>query len=227
MSGVLIRRTNARRSLAAAGASLLVAQALLPAMPGDAASQVAVGAAHRGAILGSSVAFLIAAVALVIGAAAVSGLSLGRGRRLAHVGTLLTAVGALWPAVGRASFNATLVALTGSSPRAGAVSAIHSISSSGAFAVFLPLLAAFALGPILLTAGLRREGAIAVWPALLWLAGVLIVNGAESSSRVLATVGMALVAGALIWIGRSVSDLDADDLQLAGGSLGAPTALTA
>jgi hypothetical protein len=204
----LIGRASAPLLFAAAGAGLLIAQGLLPAYPAATAGQVAVAAAHRGAETGAVVAFLVAGALLVLGVAASSGLALRRGRALTRVGVVLTAVGALWPIAGRAGFTATLVAVTGGD-RTSAVSAIHAVSNSGAFALFLPLLAAFVVGPILLALGLRRAGALPVWPALLWFAGVLIVNGAEDSSRVVATLGMAAVAVALAWIGRGVGALSA------------------
>lgn len=200
----LIRRASAPLLFAAAGAGLLIAQGLLPAYPAETAGQVAVAAAHRGAETGAVVAFLVAGALLVLGITAASGLALGRGRSLTRIGVVLTAIGALWPVVGRAGFTATLVAVTGGD-RASAVTAIHSVSNSAVFALFLPLLGAFVVGPILLALGLRRAGALPIWPALLWFVGVVTVNGAEDSSRAVATLGMAVVAVALAWIGRGVS----------------------
>ena len=204
----LIRRPSAPYLFAAAGAGLLIAQGLLPAYPAETAAQVAVAAAHRGAETGAVVAFLVAGALLVLGVSSATGLALQRGRALTRVGVVMTAIGALWPVAGRAAFTATLVAVTGGD-RASATTAIHAVSNSGAFAVFLPLLGAFVVGPILLALGLRRAGALPIWPALLWFVGVVTVNGAEASSRVVATLGMAAVAVALAWIGRGLNTLSA------------------
>src|SRR3954471_7906922 len=92
-----IGRRSAALLFAAAGAGLLIAQGLLPAYPAETAGQVAVAAAHRGAETGAVVAFLVAGGLLVLGISAASGLALQRGRALARVGVVLTAIGALWP----------------------------------------------------------------------------------------------------------------------------------
>ena len=200
----LIPRSTTGLLFTGAGACLLTAQALLPAYPSPVRRQVAVAAGHRAAEATSVVTFVAAGVLLVFAVAASSSLIVARGRALARVGLILTGIGALWPAVGRATFTAILVALTGHTDRSAAVTAVHAISDSRAFALFLPLLVAFALGPVLLTLGLRRAGALAVWPAILWFVGVLVVNAAEDQSRVLATAGMVAVATALAWIGHAI-----------------------
>jgi len=120
----LVGRSNASLLFAAAGVGLLVAQGLSPAYPDDTARQVAVAAAHRGAETGAVVAFLVAGALLSLAICGASGLVLRRGRALARVGVVLTAIGALWPVIGRAGFTATLVAVTGGD-RASAVAAIH------------------------------------------------------------------------------------------------------
>jgi hypothetical protein len=61
------------------------------------------------------------------------------------------------------------------------------------------------LGPVVVAIGLWRARIVPVWPAVLWLVGVVVVNGAESSSRPVATAGMVLVAAALAWIGTAAS----------------------
>jgi hypothetical protein len=197
-------RSKAAALYAGAGVALLAAQALLPAYPSDVAGQVSVAASHRGAETAAVVSFLVAGALLAMAVAASTDLRLIRGRALARAGLLLTGIGALWPVAGRASFTAILVALTGSAPGS-AVSAVHAIGDSPAFAVFLPLLLAFVVGPILLAAGLWRAGLLPVWLAPLWLAGVLVVNAAEDSSRIVAAGGMLLVAGVLVRIGKAVT----------------------
>ena len=163
LSQPLVARSRATVLFGTAGAALLAAQALLPALPSGIARQVAVAAGHRGGEAGSAVAFLLAAALLVLAAAATNRLDLTRGRALTRVGLVLTGIGALWPAVGRASYNAILVALTGNGDRSVAVSAVHTISGSGAFAMFLILLLAFVTGPIVLALGLRRAGLLPIW----------------------------------------------------------------
>ena len=107
----LIDRSTAGLLFAGAGACLLTAQALLPAYPSPVSRQVAVAAAHRAAETAAVASFLAAGVLLVFAVAASSSLTVARGRALARVGLILTGIGALWPAVGRATFTAILVAL--------------------------------------------------------------------------------------------------------------------
>lgn len=201
----LLAKSSSTGLFAAAGVSLLVAQALLPTSSSDATGELAVAAAHRGAELGSAVAFLAAGALLVLAVASVNRNEMTRGRVLARIGLILTAIGALWPVAGRAAFNAILAALAGSSHDVASVNAVHAIGNSAAFSIFLPALAAFFVGPALLALGLRRAGALPIWPAAMWVVGVLTVNGAEDSSRVIASLGMALVAAALAWIGRGAA----------------------
>lgn len=198
----ILARSRAGWLLGAAGVALLAAQAVLPAFPDGTAQQVSVATAHRDGVMVSALAFLLAGVLLVLGTTALNQLALDRGRTLTRIGLILTGLGALWPVAGRASYNAILVAVTGNTDHSTAVSAVHAVSNSAAFSAFLPLLAAFVIGPVLLALGLRRAGALPIWPAVMWFVGVVIVNAAESSSRVVASVGMALVAAALGWIGR-------------------------
>jgi len=205
MSLPLIPRSRVAALFAAAGVALLAAQALLPAFPSETSGQVAVAAAHRGAETASALAFLVAGVLIALGVSAMNRLDLGRGRVLTRIGLVLTGIGALWPVAGRAAFNTILVAVTGDGDRSAAVSAVHAVSNSGAFAMFLPLLAAFVFGPALLALGLRRAGVLSIWPAVLWIAGVLVVNAAEDASRAGAAAGMALVAIAIAWIGYATS----------------------
>lgn len=203
-NNTLLTRASAPALFAASGAGLLIAQALLPTSTSDAADQVAVAAAHRGAELGSAVAFLVAGALLVLCVAASNRMQLDRGRTLVRIGLVVTGIGALWPVAGRAVFNAILVALTGAGHGSASVTAVHAISNSAAFALFLPALLAFLAGPLLLALGLRRAGALQIWPAVLWVAGVITVNAAEAQSRIVATVGMALAGVALAWLGRGV-----------------------
>ena len=190
--------------LTCAGASLVLGQALMPALPSAADAQVTTVLAHRAAVAGSGAAFLLAAALLLLGVDRLGRPTGLKARRLVAVGLATTAVGSLWPAVGRATFNLILVAITGGAPRAAAVSAAQAIGSSSAMSILLPTLAAFVLGPILLGIGLWRSGVGALWPVALWLVGVIVVNGAAQTSRPLATAGMAVAAAGLVLVGRRV-----------------------
>ena len=86
-----------------------------------------------------------------------------------------------------------MVALAGHADTVAAAAAAQAIDQSGSFAILLVTLAAFALGPVILTFGLWRAGIAPIWPAILWIAGVLVVNGTSNSSRAAATVGMLTV----------------------------------
>jgi len=208
----LISRARAGALFAGAGAALVAAQALLPAFPSGTVGQVAAAAEHRGAEAGSAAAFLVAGILLVLGVASSNTVTLGRGRTLTRVGLLMTGIGALWPVAGRAAFNAILVAATGADvQRSAAVDVVQAVGNSPAFAIFLPLLACFAVGPVLFAFGLRRARLLPAWPGVLWLVGVLVVNGAEDSSRLVATAGMVLVATALVRIGTALAKTPAGD----------------
>jgi len=194
--------------LGAAAVSLVVAQALLPAVPSDSAEQVAYYADHRTVATLSAAAFLVAAACLVLGTAASAGAALDRGRVLARIGLVLTGIGALWPAVGRATFDLVMVALTGKLHGAAAVAASSAITNSAALALLLVTLLAFVVGPVLLGAGLWRAGAGSWLPPALWLVGVVVVNATDTSSKAGAIVGMLLAGAALALIGIGVRRSD-------------------
>ena len=101
---------------AAAGIALVVAQVVLPPMPDDPTQQVLRVAGHPLAFMVSAAAFLVAAAALVLGVAAIGAVPVVRARRLVRAGLVVTAVGALWPATGRATFNLVMVAIVSGAP---------------------------------------------------------------------------------------------------------------
>jgi hypothetical protein len=188
-----------------AGAGLLTGQVILPTLPGDAAAKVATVASDRAAVTISAGAFLVSGILLVLGVLALNTVPVMRARRLVTVGMVLTAVGALWPVGGRAAYNLIMVALSSGADRASAADAAQAIDNSASLAVLLLTLVAFVLGPIVLAAGLWRADVSPIWPALLWFAGVVVVNAAESSSRLAADLGMLAVAAALAWLGARIS----------------------
>jgi uncharacterized membrane protein len=200
----LIARSRVRWLLTGAGAALVAAQAVLPVMPGDATEQVSVVSAHRGAVLVSAPAFLVAGALLVLGMSSLNSVPVARSRKVTAAGLVLTGVGAAWPIAGRAAFNLVMAAITDGAGRPSAVAAAHAITTSNAFVPLLLTLVAFALGPIVLTVGLWRAGVVPPWPAVLWLVGVVVVNAAEASSRPVTMLGMVTAASALCWLGTAV-----------------------
>lgn len=206
----LMDHRTARWLFPAAGAALLLAQLMLPALPADAAAKVATVAAHRTEVTISAAAFLLSGILLVLGVLAVNTIPLARARRLVTLGTVLTALGALWPVGGRAAYNLIMVAISDGADRASAANAAQAIDSSASLTILLSTLLAFVLGPIVLAVGLWRAGISPVWPAPLWLAGVVVVNGSESSSRLGAGFGMLAVAAALAWLGVRIGTADGD-----------------
>jgi hypothetical protein len=195
----------ARVLLPAAGAALVVAQAVLPTTPSTAAGQAGAVAAHRGAEVVSAAAFVLAAALLVCGLVSAAGHRFDRGRALTRIGTVVTAVGTLWLVGGRAAYNLFEVAVVGSQDHATATAVTSAVSGSAAFGVLLVTLPAFLLGPVLLGLGLWRAGLTPWWPAGLWLVGGVVVAATESSLRLGPTVGMLLLTAALVTWGRALS----------------------
>jgi hypothetical protein len=218
MTTPLIGYSRTAWLFAGAGVALFVAQAVLPVLPDDSAGKVSVIQAHRSTFVLSAVSFLVAALLLIAAVAAVNRVPVGRGRKLTRVGLLLTAAGALWPVAGRATFNLVMLAITGGADRGVATQAAQAIDNSGVFSLLLLTLLAFAVGPIVLTVGLWRAGEMPVWPAVLWLLGVLTVNASDTSSRAIAALGMAVAAAGLGWLGAAAcgegTPLSLDDTGL-------------
>lgn len=200
----LIAHGNARWLYPAAGAALVLAQAALPAQPGAAAARATETAAHAGQVTISAVFFLLAAALLALATAAALTRPLARMRRTVTVGAVLTVVGALWPACGRATYNLVMVAVTSGVTRSSGIAAARAIDQSGVFTILLLTLAAFAIGPVVLMVGLWRAKVAPVWPALLWLVGLIVVNATEASSRAVAGLGMLIAAMALAWLGSAL-----------------------
>ena len=209
MVSPLVDHRKARWLFTGAGAALFLAQVTLPAMPDGAAAKVAAVASCRAAVTVSAVAFLLSGILLVLGVVALNTAPLCRARRLVTVGMVLTAIGALWPVGGRAAYNLVMVALAGTD-HGSAADAARAIDGSGALAILLVTLLAFVLGPIVLAVGLWRADVAPIWPAPLWFLGVVVVNGAESSSRPVAGLGMLAVAVALAWLGTRIAVADVE-----------------
>lgn len=188
--------------LAAAGACWAAAQAALPDMGLETADRYDAVSAQRGLEAASAGLLVLAAGFLVAGALAVT--TRTPPTRLVRLGTLLTALGALWLVGGRAAFTLMFFRLTGPGvPREAALTVLDSPTGGG----FLPLvlmLPALLLGPLLLALGLRRAGLAGWLPLVLWIAGIGIFLGTEFTVKAGEVVGVGLAGVALALLGSAV-----------------------
>jgi len=194
-------RTGGRLLLAAA--PILLAADLVRAdhSQDSYAAQLADVAAARGRELASAGLFVIAGVLVLLASFGLIGLAHGRGRRAVGVGTLLLAVSSLWLVAGRGLYESVVYAASAPSlPRAAAAATLGAIGDSSAFALFLPLLAAMMLAPLVLGVGLWRAGTTAVWPAVVWVVGLVAFLAVEGN-RLGELVTFGAMTGVLAWIG--------------------------
>jgi hypothetical protein len=191
----------------------------MPQLPSDPITKVAAVAAHSGAVTLSASAFLVSGAMLILALVALNALQVTRARGLVRAGAIITAIATIWPIGGRAAFNLVMVAISGADHSSAAATA-KAIDTSGAFDLLLVSLLAFVAGPVVLTIGLWRARIAPVWPAVLWLAGIVVVNAAEGSSRLVATTGMALVTAALAWLGAAAANPAAADTRAGAPVLG-------
>ncbi len=196
-------------SLIVAAPLLLAADLVRSDHSGRAAVQFAQVSADRGRELLSAGLFLVGAALLALAAFGLAGLVTGRGARLAGAGTALLGLAALWLAAGRSVFAFLLYAAAAPGPRHAAAEHIFvSITSSGGFAIYLPLLLTMAAAPFLLALGLRRARLAPLWPAPVWLVGVVAYFAVEGNKvGELVTFGpmMAALAGVGVAIARSTT----------------------
>jgi hypothetical protein len=145
------------------------------------AAQLADVSAHPAPELISAVLFLIGGVLLVLASIGLANLGdEGRGRTLVQWGAGLIGIGGLWMAAGRAMFEAIVYALAKADTPAAARS-LEQIGNSAGTGVFVPLLLALIVGPILLTLGLARRNLTSRWLAVAWFAGLLVFLATETS----------------------------------------------
>lgn len=188
--------------LGAAGACWAAGQAVLPDMGLETAERYDAVSAQRGLEAASAGLLVLAAVFLVAGALVVA--TRAPRTRLVRVGTLLTALGALWLVGGRAAFNLMFYRLTGPDvPREAALTVLDSPSGTG-FVPLVLMLPALLLGPLLLAVGLRRAGLAGWAPLVLWVAGIGIFLAAEFTLKAGEVVGVGLAGTALALTGRAV-----------------------
>jgi hypothetical protein len=171
------------------------------------AAQLADVSAHRGPELLSAALFVVGGIMLVLAAIGLAGIvPAGRGRTLVQVGAALLGIGGLWMAAGRAMFEAIVYALAAANTAASAAS-LDRIGNSAGTAIFIPLLLAFAAGPVVLSIGLGRAGIASRWLGAVWFGGLVVFLATETSKlgnlvgfgtmmAVLAVIGLAIRAGA-------------------------------
>jgi hypothetical protein len=86
-------------------------------------------------------------------------------------------------------------------PQATAASSLEQIGNSSAFAIFLPLLLALIVGPVLLTIGLSRAGLARWWIAPIWLVAAVAYASGLETSRLGSLVSFGPMMAALAYLG--------------------------
>jgi hypothetical protein len=164
--------------------------------------QLADVAASRAPELAAAGLFLLAAILLIPAAIGLAHLVHGRGAKLTATGAILLGVGALWIAAGRAMYSFLLYALASPKlPQATAATSLEQIGNSSAFAIFLPLLLALIIGPVLLTVGLSRAGLARWWIAPIWLVAAVAYASGLETSRLGSLVSFGPMMAALAYLG--------------------------
>jgi hypothetical protein len=190
-----------------AAAPLLLAADLVRSDHGEPkyASQLADVATSRGPELAAASLFLLAAILLIPAAIGLGGLVRGRGAWLTLSGAILLGVGALWIAAGRAMYSFLLYALASPKlPQATAATSLDHIGNSSAFAIFLPLLLALMVAPVLLAIGLWRAGLGRWWIAPVWLVAAVVYAGGAETSTLGSLVSFGPMMAALAYLGIQV-----------------------
>jgi hypothetical protein len=177
-----------------------------PATPTLASTTSAV-AGHPGTWLAAGLLELLSALLLVVGAAGVVALARHRGRTLTAVGATLLGVGAIASTGHTIGYYGTYAAYADSGLDAATLSKLDGTTDAlGGVAIALFMIGLL-LGPIVLTAGLRRAGAVPVWVPV--LAVVFVVAGAVSGVAA-GLVGLLAGLASLGYVGlRMVRDTDA------------------
>lgn len=152
-------------------------RAIEPAVPSTASTTAAV-AGHQGLWALAGALELVSALLLVVGAIAAMSLVRDRGRALSGVGATLVAVGAIASTGHTIGYYGTFAAYAQSGLDTAALERLASTTDTlGGITIGLFMLGML-LGPILLTVGLRRAGAVPVWVPV--VAVVFVVAGAVS-----------------------------------------------
>lgn len=133
---------------------------------------------HSGTWFAAGALELVSALLLVAGAIAVVRLAPARGRTLTRVGATLLGVGAIASTGHTIGYYGTYAAYADSGLDATALTAMNETTDAlGGITIALFMLGML-LGPIVLTIGLRRAGAVPIWVPV--LAVVFVVAGAVS-----------------------------------------------
>jgi hypothetical protein len=145
-----------------------------PATPTVATTTAAV-VEHAGLWFAAGLLELVSALLLVAGAVAAVSLARGRGRVLTGVGATLLGVGAVASTGHTIGYYGTYAAYAESGLDAGSLTRLNGTTDAlGGVAIGLFMLGML-LGPVLLTIGLRRAGAVPIWVPV--LAVVFVVAG--------------------------------------------------
>jgi hypothetical protein len=148
-----------------------------PSAPSTAATTAAV-AEHQGMWFAAGALELFSALLLVAGAIGVMALVRARGRVLTGVGAALLATGAIASTGHTIGYYGTYAAYAESGLDAGTLDRLASTGDAlGGIAIGLFMLGML-VGPLVLTVGLRRAGAVPIWVPV--LAVVFVVAGAVS-----------------------------------------------
>jgi hypothetical protein len=155
----------------------LLRRTVEPATPSLATTTAAVRE-HAGAWFAAGALELLSALLLVAGAVAVVRLAPARGRALTAVGATLLGIGAIASTGHTIGYYGTYAAYADSGLDTTALTAMNETTDKlGGIAIALFMLGML-VGPIVLTIGLRRAGAVPIWVPV--LAVVFVVAGAVS-----------------------------------------------
>jgi hypothetical protein len=186
-------------TLAFSGGDLL-RRLVEPATPSLATTTAAVRE-HSGTWFAAGALELLSALLLVAGAIAVVRLAPARGRTLTLVGATLLGVGAIASTGHTIGYYGTYAAYADSGLDTSSLTAMNETTDAlGGISIALFMLGML-LGPILLTIGLRRAGAVPVWVPV--LAVVFVVAGAVSGAPA-GIVGLVAGLASLGYIGLAV-----------------------
>lgn len=170
----------------------------------DMVEQFADVEASRGPELIAAALFVLGAVLFVPAGIGIAQTARGRGGRLLYAGAVLIAIGGMWFATGRAVTAHLLYSATAPGiPRDDALAGFVHITESSSFAIFVPLLLAFMIAPIVLGMGLWKSGLAPVWVAPAWvasLASFLALEGSDMGEF----FGFGLMTVVLCWMGVAV-----------------------
>jgi len=110
--------------------------------------------------------------------------------------------------------------------QATAATSLDQIGNSSAFAIFLPLLLALIVGPVLLTVGLSRAGLARWWIAPVWLVAAVAYAGGLETSRLGSLLSFGPMMAVLAYLGLQTLRVSPASVQGRTDSL-APSATVA